>query len=107
MAMFNWMRDWVEFVVLFIFVISVFLSFASESLAVRLIIVFIVGLMFGRIWFVYKKRMKFALSGVIIGFLFGFLLGNFFGNIQEIILVFLIGFFASYYLHSKKLLRVV
>ena len=74
----------------------------TDSLATKLVLIILVGVMFGRAWFLFKKKTKLALTAVIAGFLLGFLLGNLLENVQLFVLLFLAGFLVSYYAHEKK-----
>jgi len=107
MAFWSWSSDWVEVVALLVLIGGFILSAFADSLAIKLILIFIVGIMFGRVWFLFKKRGKLALSSLIAGFLLGFLVGNLLDNIGEIVLVFFAGLFVGYYIHKKKLIKII
>ncbi len=107
MAFWSFADDWVEFFVLFILILGFFLSVFTDSLAVKLLLIFIVGLMFGRTWFLHKKRQKFVLTSIIAGFLLGFLVGNLLENLREIVLIFFTGLFIGYFVHEKKWVKAI
>ncbi|MBI4141092.1 hypothetical protein HY485_04620 [Candidatus Woesearchaeota archaeon] len=102
MGLWSMSDDLVEVVVLFVLILSFFLSVFTNSFATKLILIFVVGLMFGRAWFLFRKKTKLALTAIVAGFLLGFLLGNLFENIRELTILFLAGFFLAYYAHEKK-----
>lgn len=95
-------EDWVEVFVLCVLILGFILSVFTDSLSMKFLLVFFVGIMFGRVWFRFKKKAKFALTAIIAGFLFGFLLGNLLENTKELTLLFLFGIVFSYWLHEKK-----
>jgi len=98
-------EDWVEVGVLFVLMVSFFLSVFTNSLASKLVLIFLVGIMFGRAWFLFKKKTKLALTAMIAGFLLGFLLGNLLDNVRALVILFLGGFLVAYYAHEKKWIR--
>lgn len=105
MAFWDLTSDWVEGLVLFVLLSGFVLSVFTDSFAVKLVLIFVVGLMFGRTWFVFQKRGKFVLTSVIAGFLFGFVVGNLLANIREITVIFFVGFLLSYFAHKKKWIK--
>lgn len=107
MAFWSFSDDFFETVVLFVLILGFFLSTFADSLAMKFLLVFAVGLMFGRVWYIFKTRMKFVLTTIIAGFLLGFLVGNLLENIREIVILFLAGLLVSYYVHEKKLIKTL
>lgn len=102
MSWWSMSEDFVEVVILFVLILSFFLSVFTDSIVTKLILIFIVALMFGRLWFLFKRKTKLALTSILVVFLLGFLLGNLLENVRELVMLFFAGFLLAYYAHEKK-----
>ena len=99
--------DWAEFFALFFLLFGFMVGIFSSSPKAMIGVVFLVGLMFGRSWYVWKKRGKVPIFLVIMGFVFGTLFWFFYVDPRVLIIVFCIGAWAGYMVFKKKLLRAV
>jgi len=97
--------DWAEVSGFILLVIGFFVALAAQSAAVSYLIILFVGMMGGRVWFRIKKNMKLAWVIILAGFLIGFVLGSLYGDNRMIILLYIIGIGASYYVHDKGLIK--
>ncbi len=102
--MITWHEDWAEvFALLFVaigFILSILLFSPFFSYFTVLIAAGLAGRSF------YIRRLKQPILPVVlmvVGFLVGYLVGGFWINRLVVLIIFLIGFFTSYYLHKKKI----
>jgi len=100
----NLWLNWAEIISLLLVVLGLILSLFSTSAVMSYIIIFLSGMVFGRLWYSVRKKMQFTYFLIIIGFLLGFLLGSSFiqyGNKGVMIIFFIIGWIFTYYLHAR------
>ncbi len=93
-------NDWAEYLMALLLIVGVVFAVVIKSLATSLVIMFLFGLLFGRLWFKQRKNFRIILSLAIMGLVFGFILGKLFGYTEVIIIVFFGGAFISYYIHK-------
>ena len=96
-------ESWPEIIAFFLLVLGFIIGIFSASPVVSYTILFFCGMIFGRLWFRLKGKVKVPIFIMVMGFLIGFLLGSFYGNKKVMILVFVAGIAISYYLHDKKI----
>ena len=96
---------WVEYFAMFSMVIGIFLSTNAQNIIVSLILAFLSGGIFGRIYVRWKNSFKITLYIITISFLIGLIVGNWFENILITIIVFIIGWRLSFWLHEKKYIK--
>ncbi len=101
----NLAEDWVEYLAFTLLVIGFFISAVSHSAVISYVIVFLCGMMGGRIMFRVKKGFKTAWFTILFGFLIGFVLGSRYGDARFIIILYCVGIFAAYYLHDKGYIK--
>jgi len=94
-------KSWPEFFFFILMVIGIVVAISVPSA----IVIFISGIMAGRILYWRKSALKFAYIMVIVGFLIGYIIGSFYGSRKIIFILFVIGVFLGHYLYSKKILR--
>ena len=98
-------RNWVEILAFFLLIIGFFLSLSAPSAFLSYIIVFLCGMVAGRLWYQQRKNLKFSWLMIIMGFLFGYVLGTYYGNRKIVVIMFLLGMILSYYVHDKKYIK--
>ncbi|MBI5393106.1 hypothetical protein HZA96_04505 [Candidatus Woesearchaeota archaeon] len=97
-------EQWPEMFSLFLLVVGFVVALFSKSAAVTYIMITVCGLVSGRMLFFRKYRMKMLFFMVTIGFLIGFVLGSFYGATRYIIVFYIIGNYAGYFLHKEAYL---
>ena len=102
-------KNWAEF---FFFVIMtvgfvVALWATSFSAVISYIVVFLSGMIGGRLLYERKQKLIFPYYIIIIGFLIGFVIGTYYGSRNVVIILFVLGLLFSYHLHNKGYIRDV
>jgi len=100
-------RNWAEIFFFILLVIGFLLSLATPSAVLSYALIFVAGMMGGRLIYERKDKLQFPYYLMIIGFLIGYILGAFYGNRNVIIILFVLGGFLSYILHDKGYIRDV
>ncbi|HLF54759.1 MAG TPA: hypothetical protein VI612_03495 [Candidatus Nanoarchaeia archaeon] len=99
--------DWPEFWAVVFMVVGFAFALFSDNLVVAYIVVFLMGLLFGRVWHRGKKTNRVPLFLSIIFFLLGFMIGSLFASLQVIVLLMLAGVVLGYWLHEKGIIHSV
>ena len=98
-------RNWAEIIFFIILVIGFLFSLAAPSAVLSYAIIFVAGMMGGRLIYSRRKDMSFPYILILVGFLIGYLLGSRYGNWQVTFVLFILGNMLSYYLHERGLIR--
>lgn len=102
----DWFMDnWAEFFAFVILIIGFFIAISAGSAVILYIISVLFGAIFGRWWYKFKKKLKVPAAIITIGALIGLTLGSFYGSRDIVIILFILGFVGSYYLHDKKIIH--
>lgn len=100
-------KRWAEFfffvVMVLGFVVSIWAS--TYSAAISYTIIFLSGMIGGRLLYERKHKLTFPYYFIIIGFMIGYLLGAYYGSRKVIIILFVLGILFSYYLHKRGYIR--
>ena len=98
---------WVEYVALVVLFIGFFISMSSGSAFLSYIIIFLSGLLTGRILFQNRKALPFKYYILMLVFLIGYILGTYvsFGSRKVIVVVFILSNILSYYIHDKGYIK--
>lgn len=98
---------WVEYVALVVLFIGFFISMSSGSAFLSYIIIFLSGLLTGRILFQNRKALPFKYYILMLVFLVGYILGTYvsFGSRKVIVVVFILSNILSYYIHDKGYIK--
>ena len=97
-------KSWAEFFFFVLMVVGVIVSLASPSAVISYFIIFISGMMAGRILAWRQHSTHFAYLLIIMGFLIGFVIGSYYGNRKVIIILFALGaFLAITYIRKRSL----
>lgn len=94
--------SWVEIVFITLLLIGIILSVFAGNVLFNYIIILLSGLMFGRLLYQERMNFKFSFYLIVFGFLLGYIVGSYYANRKTVLLLFLIGVTASYYIHLKK-----
>ena len=100
-------RSWAEFsffvIMVFGFTVSIWAS--SHSAAISYIVIFLSGMIAGRLLYDRKQKLTIPYYIIISGFLIGFLFGTYYGSKKVIIVLFVLGTLFSYHLYNKGYLK--
>jgi len=94
-------HSWAETFFFIFLLIGIIISVVAPSAFISYIVVFLCGMVAGRLLYDRKKRLTMPYYIIIIGFLIGYLMGMIYGSRKVIILLFIIGAIFSYYLYSE------
>jgi len=102
-------RSWAEFFFFVVMIIGFIIALwaTSFSAVISYIVVFLSGMIGGRL--LYERKMKLTIPYyiIIIGFMIGFLIGTIYGSRKVVIILFVLGILLSYHLHNKGYIRDV
>jgi len=98
-------RNWAEIIFLILLIVGFLLSLAAPSAVLSYLMIFLVGMMAGRLIYYRKKSMVFPYVLIIIGFFIGYLIGSRYGNWLVITILFVLGSILDYYLHEQGWLK--
>jgi len=101
----NYWEDWPEILSFILLVIGFFVSIFAGSAVIGYTLIFMAGLMGGRIWFRVKQGLKVPWSIILMGFLVGFMIGSRYGDRRMIVLFYIFGIVLSYYLHERGIIQ--
>lgn len=97
----DFVLDWPEVLATLCFFAGLVLALMSGAFWAVYLISFLLGLLFGRIWFRQKSASKIPLTFCILLCLFGLFAGSFFAWIRWVTLFLTAGILLTYWLHSK------
>jgi hypothetical protein len=98
-------KSWVEFFFFLLMVVGFIVSLASPSAVISYLVVFLSGMIGGRLLYERKKKLTFPYYVILIGFLIGYLVGVIYGSRRIVIILFILGVLFSYHLHNKGYIR--
>lgn len=81
------------------------IALTAPSAVISYIIIFISGMVEGRLIYDRKKKLTIPYYIIIIGFMIGFLIGTVYGSRKVVIVLFILGILLSYHLHNKGYIR--
>ena len=101
------MSMWVEYVALSVLFTGFFISMSSGAAFLSYLVIFLSGLLTGRILFQQRKALPFKYYILMFVFLIGYILGTYvsFGSRKVIVIVFILSNILSYYIHDKKYIK--
>jgi uncharacterized membrane protein len=97
----NYWLNWAEYFTVLLMVIGFLVAVTIDNMLLNYIVVFIAGLMAGRLLYGRRKTTKFTHYLIVVGFLVGYLIGSYAYNKKLIAAVFILSAVLSYYLHHK------
>ena len=98
-------KNWAEVFFFILLVIGFLVALASPSAVMSYIVIFICGLIAGRLIYDRKHKGLFPYFIIIIGFFIGYLLGAYRGEREVMSVLFVLGALIGYYIYDKGLLR--
>ena len=105
MALAIFFKNWAEIIAFILLIIGFLLSLAAPSAVLSYLIIFLAGMMGGRLIYSRKKSMVFPYVLIIIGFLLGYLIGSRYGDWLVTTVLFVLGSILSYYLHEQGFIK--
>ncbi|MBI4148736.1 hypothetical protein HY490_05580 [Candidatus Woesearchaeota archaeon] len=99
------MEDWVEYSAFGLFIFGFLLAFSTGSELLSYAFVILVGFMFARLWYRWRKNMKVVIVFLMMGFIFGYVIGNFYGSRKLTVALFLLAVWAGYEVHKREWMK--
>ncbi|MCB9362336.1 hypothetical protein H6504_02780 [Candidatus Woesearchaeota archaeon] len=107
----NVYRYWPELLAVSLMVVGfIFAMSMIGSLFMAMVLIFLWGMVFGRLWYKMKGTFRFPWMIVIVGFLVGYLLASLsmgYTNILVLIALYFVGMWFSYVLHDKDVIESI
>lgn len=102
-------KNWAEFFFFVVMVIGIIIALwaTSFSAVISYIVVFLSGMIGGRLLYDRRKKLTAPYYIIIAGFLIGYVIGTYYGSRKVIIILFILGVLFSYHLHKKGYIRDV
>ena len=100
-------RSWAEFFFFVVMIIGFIIAIIAPSAVISYIVVFLSGMIGGRLLYERKTKLIFPYYIIIIGFIIGYMIGTYYGSRQVVIVLFVLGILLSYHLHNKGYIRDV
>ena len=97
-------NHWPEIVGFFFLILGMVLALAAPTESASYIIVFIVGVLGGRLWWHERDTFKTSWFIILLGFLIGYIIGGWYTNRNFIVVFFIAGAWITYWLHEKGIL---
>jgi len=100
-------RSWAEFFFFVLMIIGFIISIWASSFSafISYIVVFLSGMIGGRLLYDRKGKLTFPYYIILLGFIIGFLLGTYYGSRKVVFILFVLGALFSYHLYSKGYLK--
>ena len=102
-------KSWAELfffaVMIMGFIVSLWAT--SFSAVISYIVIFLSGMIGGKLLYERRKKLTFPYYIIIIGFLIGYVIGTYYGSRKIVIILFVLGLLLSYHLHKKGYIRDV
>lgn len=102
---FDYFKNWAEWWFFVLLIIGFIIALFAPSAVVSYMVIFVCGLIAGRMVYERKNKGIFPYLMIIVGFLIGYLLGAFRGEREIMSVLFVLGALISYYIYDKGLLR--
>ena len=104
-AKLNWYDHWAEYLAFIALVVAFIIGITILNVFLSYVTSFLMGLMVGRVWFRYKRHLKFTWFLVIMGFMLGYVIGTFYSDTRIIIALFVLGWVIGYVLHDRAIIK--
>ena len=98
-------KNWAEFFFFVVMVIGFAVSLMAPSAIISYAIVFLSGMIGGRLLYDRKGKLTFPYYIIIMGFLIGYLIGTYYGSRKVVIVLFVLGILFGYRLYSKGYMK--
>ena len=98
----NWHDSWVEILFWTLFGFGIIIALALHSELFSYLVIFMIGLLAGRIIYQRKGMLNFKVYLLIAGLILGWIIGDLWGYAFTTIILFILGAVLSYMLHSNR-----
>tara|TARA_B100001971_G_scaffold42872_1_gene37826 strand:- start:94 stop:426 length:333 start_codon:yes stop_codon:yes gene_type:complete len=100
-------KNWAEFFFFVIMVLGLIVALwaTSFSAVISYIVVFLSGMIGGRLLYERKKKLIFPYYIILAGFMIGYVIGTYYGSRKVVIILFVLGILFSYHLYNKGYVR--
>ena len=100
-------KNWTEFFFFVLMVIGLIVGLwaTSFSAVINYIVIFLSGMIGGRLLYDRKGKITFPYYIILIGFIAGYVLGTYYGSRKIVVILFVLGILLSYHLYNKGYLR--
>ena len=105
MSMFDFHKNWMEFWFLVLMITGLLIALAAPSAVISYTIVFLSGMIGGRLIYSRKNKIQLPYFMIIAGFVIGYLAGVYYGSRKIVIALFVLGIIIGYKLYDKKILK--
>ena len=96
--------DWPEMLATAFLAVGLVIGAATSSTSTIYATCFLMGLLFGRLWWRWKTGNRVPIFLSIMTFFFGFTLGTLFADLRIVSILLLLGVVLGYWLHEKKII---
>ena len=103
----DFLLDWPEVVAGLFFCIGMLLALFAGNFWMLYGVAFLMGLLFGRVWYRQQFSKKTSLVFSILLFLLGLFLGSFFAWVRAVTLLLAAGMVIAYWLHKQRIVESV
>ena len=103
----DYLVDWPEAVAVVFFCIGLVIALLSRTFWVLYSVAFLLGLVFGRIWYRQRSSSKVPLIIVLALLFLGIIVGSFFAWVRPVTVLMLNGVLLAYWLHKKGFIESV
>jgi len=100
-------RNWAEFFFFVLMIVGFIIALFAPSAVISYIIIFLSGMIGGRLLYDRKQKLTFPYYIILIGFIIGYVIGTYYGSRKVVIILFILGILLSYHLHNKGYIRDV
>lgn len=99
-------KDWAEWIAIFLLLVGFTVAIIIDTPLMHLIIIFLAGLMAGKLWYKERKQVRFPFFIILLGLMIGYTAGIMVrkGNVFLVVLIFLIGMVINYLVYKKGIL---
>ena len=98
-------KSWAEFFFFVLMIIGFIIALLAPSAVISYLVVFLSGMIGGRLLYERKKKLTIPYYIILTGFLIGYLIGTYYGSRKVVIILFVLGILISYHLHNKGYIR--
>lgn len=104
-VMFQYYKNWMEFWFLVLVVVGILIALSAPSAVISYVIIFLSGILAGRVVYKRKNKMKFPYFMIVVGLVIGYLIGAYYGSRWVVIALFIIGAISGYRLYEKRIIK--
>jgi hypothetical protein len=102
---FDFWMNWAEYFTILLMIIGFLVAITIDSMWLNYAVIFLAGIMAGRLLYAREKKHKFTHYLIVIGFLMGYMLGSYIASRKIIATIFILAAILSYFLHKKGIIE--